>query len=145
MPNSATSPTLRLLHLHGEVAIKGYLEAYFRTFNKSHPILDQAFSTRQAELQLAQVVSSDRDTEAVLLLLVIALGQMVYEGSAGVSIESFTKRSSGIRGGTALLSPGTACFEEALRLWSLVPDLTSLLAVQVLLLQASYYESSAKH
>lgn len=144
MPSSAPSPTLRLLHQHGEVAIKGYLEAYFRTFNKIRPILDQAFLMREAELQFAQN-STDRDTEAVLLLLVIALGQVVYEGSAGVSIEFFTKRSSGIRGGTALLSPGAACFEEALRRWSLVPDSTSLLAVQVLLLQASYYESSARH
>lgn len=145
MPTSATSTTSRLLHQHGEVAIKGYLEAYFRTFNKIRPILDQNYLIKEAELQLAQAVSSDRDTEAVLLLLVIALGQVVYEGSAGAPIESFTKRSSGIRGGTAVLSPGAACFEEASRRWSLVMDSTSLLAVQVLLLQATYYESSARH
>lgn len=144
-PTSATSPTIHLLHQYGEVAIKGYLEAYFRTFNKLRPILDQAFFVKETELQLAQLTSSDRDTEAVLLLLVIALGQVVYEGTAGVPIELFTKRSSGIRGGTALLSPGTACFEEASRRWALVPDSTSLLAVQVLLLQASFYESSARH
>jgi hypothetical protein len=144
-PTSATSPTIRLLHQYGEVAIKGYLEAYFRTFNKIRPILDQAFFVKETELQLAQVISSDRDTEAVLLLLVIALGQVVYEGTAGVPIESFTKRSSGIRGGTALQPPGAVCFEESLRRWALVPVSTSLLAVQVLLLQASFYESSARH
>jgi hypothetical protein len=144
-PTSVTPPTMRLLHQYGEVAIKGYLEAYFRTFNKVRPILDQAFFVRETELQLAQVVTSNRETEAVLLLLVIALGQVVYEGTAGAPIESFTKRSSGIRGGTALLSPGAACFEEAVRRWALIPDSTSLLSVQVFLLQASFYESSARH
>jgi hypothetical protein len=144
-PTSAASPTIHLLHQYGEVAIKGYLEAYFRTFNKHRPILDQAFFVKETELQLAQVISSDRDTEAVLLLLVIALGQVVYEGTAGVPIELFTKRSSGIRGGTAVLSPGAACFAEASRRWALVPDSISLLAVQVHLLQASFYESSARH
>jgi hypothetical protein len=144
-PTSATSPTIRLLHQYGEVAIKGYLEAYFRTFNKIRPILDQAFFVKETELQLAQVISSDRDTEAVLLLLVIALGQVVYEGTAGVPIESFTKRSSGIQGGTALQPPGAVCFDESSRRWALVPVSTSSLAVQVLLLQASFYESSARH
>lgn len=144
-PTSAISPTIRLLHQYGEVAIKGYLEAYFRTFNKIRPILDQAFFVKETELQFAQVLPSDRDTETVLLLLVIALGQVVYEGIAGVPIESFTKRSSGIRGGTALQSPGAVCFEESLRRWALVPISSSLLAVQVLLLQASFYESSARH
>lgn len=142
---SPTPPAKRLLHQYGEVAIKGYLEAYFRTFNRFRPILEQAFFVRETELQLVQVVPSDRNAEAVLLLLVIALGQVVYEGSAGLPIESFTKRSSGIRGGTASRSPGIACFEESLRLWALVPKSTSLLRVQVLLLQATFYEASARH
>jgi hypothetical protein len=144
-PTSTTTPTIRLLHQYGEMATKGYLEAYFRTFNKIRPILDQAFFVRETELPLTPMTSSNRESEAVLLLLVIAIGQLVYEGTAGVSIESFTKRPSGTRGGTALRPPGAVCFEESLRLWALVPASTSLLAVQVLLLQALFYESSARH
>jgi hypothetical protein len=144
-PTSATTPTTHLFHQYGEMAIKGYMDAYFCTFNKIRPILDQAFFVKEIELQLAPRSSSNRDTETVLLLLVIALGQLVYEGTAGASIEVFTRRTSGIRGGTALRPPGAICFEESLRLWTLIPVSTSLLAVQVLLLQASFYESSARH
>jgi hypothetical protein len=76
----------------------------------------------------------------VLLLLVIALGQVAYEGTAGVPIESFAKRSSGIRGGTASSSPGTSCFDEAIRRWGL-----TLLNIHALILQATIYEASARH
>jgi hypothetical protein len=114
-PMPAKISNLYPLHRYGEVAIKGYVEAYFRTFNKFRPILYQAFFTREAELQLTPATSSTREIEGVLLLMVIALGQVAYEGTAGVSIESFAKRSSGIRGGTALSSPGTSCFDEAIR------------------------------
>jgi hypothetical protein len=69
----------------------------------------------------------------------------VYEGSEGVPIESFTRRSSGIRGGTALRSPGAICFDEALRRWDLLPSSISLLSVQVLLLKGVFYESTARH
>lgn len=143
-PSPATVSS-RLLHQYGEVAINGYVEAYFRSFNKVRPLLDQAFFTRETELKLRHSVPLGRETEAVLLLLVIALGQVVYEGIAGTPIESFTKRSSGIRGGTASLSPGATCFAEALRRWALIPSSPSLLGVQALLLQASFYESSARH
>jgi hypothetical protein len=144
-PNPANIPATRLLHQYGEVTIKGYVEAYFRTFNEIRPILDKAFFIRETEFQLLYPAPLGRETEAVLLLLVIALGQVVYEGTAGVPIESFMKRSSGIRGGTALLSPGTICFEEALRRWTLIRSSPSLLGVQALLLQASFHECSARH
>jgi hypothetical protein len=134
-----------LLHQYGEVTIKGYVEAYFRTFNIVRPILEHEFFTRETKLQLAHSAPFGRETEAVLLLLVIALGVVVYEGTAGAPIESFVKRSSGIRGGTTSLSPGATCFEEAMRRWALIPSLSSLVSTQVLLLQASLYESSARH
>lgn len=54
-PTSATTPTTHLFHQYGEMAIKGYMDAYFCTFNKIRPILDQAFFVRETELQLAPV------------------------------------------------------------------------------------------
>jgi hypothetical protein len=143
--HSPTVSTLSLLHHYGEVASKGYIEAYFRTFNTLCPILDQASLMRQTELRFMRSASTDGEIETVLLLVVIALGQVAYEGIAGSPIESFTKRSSGVRGGTALASPGATCFDESLRQWALVPSAPSLLRVQVLLLQATFHESSARH
>lgn len=144
-PIPARTHATCLLHQCGEVTIKGYVDAYFRTFNKVRPILEQEFFTRETELQLKHSANLGREAEGVLLLLVIALGEVAYEGAAGAPIESFVKRSSGIRGGTASLSPGATCFEEASRRWALIPSSSSLLSIQVLLLQASFYESSARH
>jgi hypothetical protein len=144
-PMPAKISNLYSLHRYGEVAIKGYVEAYFRTFNKSRPILNQAFFMREVELQLTPATSSSREIEGVLLLLVIALGQVAYEGTAGVPIESFAKRSSGIRGGTASSSPGTSCFDEAIRRWDLTPITPTLLNIHALILQATFYEASARH
>jgi hypothetical protein len=61
---------------------------------------------RQTESRFIGSASTDGEIETVLLLIVIALGQVAYEGTAGSPIESFTKRSSGIRGGTAQPPPG---------------------------------------
>jgi hypothetical protein len=43
------------------------------------------------------------------------------------------------------LPPGNAAFDEASRRWALIPTLPTLERVQTLLLQATYYESSARH
>ena len=84
--------------------------------------------------------------DIVLLLLVIALGHVTYEGSSGAPIESFTRRAFGLRGGDVLISPGSTCFDQALQQWSLISDSpSSLKKAQAFLLQATYYETSARH
>ena len=140
-----TTSSLQLLRLYGEVASKGYVEAYFRTFNLLSPILDQATFGWEMDPQSLLSIPTNGGVEIVLLLLVIALGQVAYEGSAGDPIEQFKRRSSGLRGGTALFSPGDTCFDQALRQWKLVPNVPSLQRAQALLLQATFCGSSAKH
>jgi hypothetical protein len=77
-PVPAKARTTCLLHQYGEVTIKGYVEAYSCTFNKVRPILEQEFFTREAELQSTNPAPLGREIEAVLLLLVIALGELVH-------------------------------------------------------------------
>ena len=128
------------------VSVQRYIESYFRTFNTLRPILDPVAFRKDVE---SRVFCNDTkvkdDTAFVLYLLVIALGHVAYEGITGSSIASTQGRKSGFRGGCALLSPGSEVFDEALRRWFVLSSTPTLQRVQILLLQATYYETSARH
>ena len=85
---------------------------YFDTFNLFYPLLDREIFFSDI---LTKVHSEgfDGDTDSVLALLVLALGELAMEGSHGKPIETYKDRSSGIRGGTATKPPGLALFNEA--------------------------------
>jgi hypothetical protein len=139
---SLSSQLLRL----GATPVQRYIESYFRTFNTLRPILDRAvFVSDTQPRALHQGVSSEDSIDSVLLLLVIALGQVAYEGITGPPIGPSQKGVSGFRGGCALLSPGKEAFDEALRRWTSISSLPALERVQALLLQATYHETSARH
>jgi hypothetical protein len=126
--------------------VERYVESYFRTFNTLRPILDQAIFLRDTQPQaLQRGDSSGKGLNSVLLLLVIALGQVAHEGITGPPVATSQKGVSGFRGGCALLSPGKEAFDEALRRWTPISGLPTLERVQALLLQATYHESSARH
>jgi hypothetical protein len=130
----------------GATPVQQYVDTYFRTFNTLRPILDHAVFVEDTQPQALEQTGSDESAiESVLLLLVIALGKVAHEGITGPPIVSPGDRMSGFRGGCALLPPGNEAFDEALRRWNLIPSPPTLERVQALLLQATYYESSARH
>jgi hypothetical protein len=126
-------------HKLGAAPVQQYVDTYFRTFNTLRPILDPAVFVKHTQPQALQQTSSDKSViESVLLLLVIALGKVAYEGITGPPIAPSANRVSESRGGCALLPPGNEAFDEALRRWTLIPALPTLERVQALLLQATY-------
>lgn len=83
--------------------------------------------------------------ESVLTLYVLALGQLAIEASTGAPIGLVDGVPSGVCGGTARHPPGLDIFNEGrARVGSLVvrSDTTN---VQILLLQGTYFEASARH
>lgn len=85
---------------------------YFDTFNILYPLLDRETFISDT---LTRVDSEgfDADTDSVIALLVLALGELAMGGSYGDPIEVYKGRPSGIRGGTLSKPPGLAFFNEA--------------------------------
>lgn len=120
-------------------------DAYFKTFNLLFPILDRDYFWNTIVNKLINQGYSDGDPDAVLALMVFALGQVADEGTKGSPINANANLTSGIRGGTADRPPGLAIFNEARRRLGFVVTQCELENVQILLLQAIYLESSARH
>lgn len=79
------------------------------------------------------------------MLLVFALGQVAIEGTYSQPISTRYGKPSGLRGGTLTEPPGIRMFNEARRRLGLVLDAGTLENVQILLLQATYYETGCRH
>jgi len=121
-----------------------YTEAYFDSFNAYRPILDHDAFSRDILGKILRDGFVDGDSRSVLALLVFALGQVAIEDSKRpVSIQP--GKSSGLRGGTVIEPPGTRMFDEARRRLELVRNTGTLENVQILLLQATYYDANSRH
>lgn len=120
-------------------------DAYFNTFNILFPILDRESFMSDIVGPLTRNGYADGDPDACLALTVFALGQVAIEGVYGSPISSFNGSPSGIRGGTAETPPGLDLFNEARRRIGFSVHACTLVNVQTLLLQATYYESCARH
>ena len=81
----------------------------------------------------------------VLALLVFALGQLATEGIFGPPITNVSGAPSGIRGGAPLDPAGLELFNEARARIGSIAFHSDLVNVQILLLQASYFEANACH
>lgn len=88
---------------------------------------------------------ADGDENSVLALLVLALGQLAIEGVFERSISMVNGTPSGFRGGTLERPPGMEIFNEARRRLGFVATQNTLENVQIMLLQATYYEATARH
>jgi hypothetical protein len=121
-----------------------YTEAYFNTFNVICPILDYD-STNEVIARLSRKGYADGDPQGILALLVFALGQLALEGVFGNAISSHNSAPSGFRGGTAERPPGLEIFNEVRRRLGLVMNTCTLESVQIMLLQATYYEANSRH
>jgi hypothetical protein len=87
----------------------------------------------------------DNDPEGVLMFLVFALGQLAVEGVLDWPIGRYKGEYSGFRGGTIDIPPGLSLFNEACRRISTIDTDCRLENVQIMLLQATYFEANARH
>nr|POE59167.1 hypothetical protein CFP56_24437 [Quercus suber] len=126
-------------------SIQEYTDAYFNTFNVLFPLLDQQAFTSVIVAQVLRAGYSDGDTHSVIALLVFALGQVAVEGVFSHPISVIDGKASGFRGGTVDEPPGLAIFNEARRRLGFIGTQSTLENVQIMLLQAIYYQSMARH
>lgn len=122
-----------------------YCEGYFGTFNVLAPILNREIFMAQTMPAILQGGFGDGDENSVLALLVLALGQLSVEGVFERSIAVVNGTPSGFRGGTLERPPGIEIFNEARRRLGFVATQNTLENVQIMLLQATYYEATARH
>lgn len=126
-------------------SIQEYTDAYFNTFNVLFPLLDRESFMNETVSQVLRTGYSDGDVHSVLALLVFALGQVAVEGVFDRPISVVDRRASGFRGGSADEPPGLAIFNEARRRLGFVATQSTLENVQIMVLQANYYQSTARH
>ena len=132
-------PTVTMQH------VQEYTEAYFHTFNNLYPILDYDSFSNDILKHVLWEGYTDGDARGVLALMVFALGKAAIEGTYGHSISVQNGKSSGTRGGTLAEPPGIEIFNEARRRLGFVATKCTLENVQILLLQATYYEANSRH
>ncbi|KAK5127930.1 hypothetical protein LTR85_005047 [Meristemomyces frigidus] len=125
--------------------IQEYSDAYFNTFNVLYPLLNRESFMNEVVARLLREGYGDGDIGSVLALLVFALGQVAIEGVFERPISIVDGQPSGFRGGSIDQPPGLGLFNEARRRLGFVATQCSLQNVQIMLLQATYYESTARH
>lgn len=125
--------------------IQEQCDAYFNTFNVLFPLLNRDSFMNRTVAPLLRDGYADGDPNAVLALLVFALGQVAIEGVFEKPISMFDGQPSGFRGGTLEHPPGLAIFNEARRRTGFIFTQSTLETVQIMMLQAIYYESTARH
>ena len=137
--SSVAFPTLTIQQIQEQC------DAYFNTFNVLSPLLNRDAFMNQTVAPLLRDGYRDGDPKAVLALLVFALGQVAIDGVFERPISMIDGQPSGFRGGTADKPPGLAIFNEARRRLGFVATQSTLENVQILLLEAVYYEATARH
>lgn len=125
--------------------IQEQCDAYFNTFNVLFPLLNRDHFMNETVAPLLRDGYADGDVNAVLALLVFALGQVAIEGVFERPISLVDGQPSGFRGGDVEKPPGLAIFNEARRRIGFIATHSSLENVQILLLEAVYFESNARH
>ena len=125
--------------------IQEQCDAYFNTFNVLFPLLNRDSFMNTTVAPLLRDGYADGDPHAVLALLVFALGQVAIEGVFERPISWVDGQPSGFRGGSVEQPPGLAIFNEARRRVGFVSTQSSLENIQILLLEAVYYEACARH
>ncbi|KAK3665185.1 hypothetical protein LTR22_003992 [Elasticomyces elasticus] len=125
--------------------IQEFSDAYFNTFNVLHPILNRETFMNFIVARLLREGYGDGDAGSVLALMVFALGKVAVEGVLHRPVSVINGQPSGFRGGTINEPPGLELFNEARRRHGFVMTQCTLENVQINLLQATYYEATARH
>lgn len=121
-----------------------YTDAYFRSFNAYRPILDYESFSRNIIGKVLREGFIDGDPQSVLAFLVFALGQIAIDGFRQ-PVSPLHGESSGSQGLPLAEPPGFRMFNEARRRLGLVLNTGTLENVQILLLQAAYYDANCRH
>jgi hypothetical protein len=119
--------------------------AYFDNFNILAPILDKDRFIREVMNPALGNRCQGQDEGTVLTWLVLALGDVAIQGVFGDPMSQTKDVASGLRGGTPDKPPGLEYFNEARRRFGFIFTQISIEAVQIMLLMATYYETSARH
>lgn len=125
--------------------IRSYAGAYFSTFNVVYPVLDEGLFRNETLPPLLADGFRYGDATSVLALYVLALGQLAIDSLTGAPIELVDGVPSGICGGTALQPPGLDIFNEGRARVGTLMLRGDIISVQLLLLQATYFEANACH
>lgn len=137
--SSVAFPTLTIQQIQEQC------DAYFNTFNVLFPLLGRDAFMNQTVAPLLRDGYADGDPGAVIALLVFALGQVAIEGVFHQPLSIVDGQPSGFRGGSLDKPPGLAIFNEARRRLGFVYTQNTLENVQIHLLEAMYYGSTARH
>ncbi|USW51869.1 hypothetical protein Slin15195_G051880 [Septoria linicola] len=125
--------------------IQEYCDAYFNTYNVLAPVLNRDTFMQQIIAPVFREGFADGDQHSVLALMVLALGQVASEGVFERPVSMVNGTQSGFRGGTVEHPPGLEIFNEARRRIGFIATNMTLENVQIMLLQATYFEATAKH
>ncbi|CZT14774.1 related to acetate regulatory DNA binding protein FacB [Ramularia collo-cygni] len=125
--------------------IQELCESYFNSFNVLAPVLNRDTFMADTMGPILQDGFADGDAKTVLCLFVIALGQVAVEGVFEHPIGIVNGTPSGFRGGSIHRPPGLEIFNEGRRRVGFVATEMTLINVQIMLLQATYYEATARH
>jgi hypothetical protein len=125
--------------------VNTYSAAYFNTYNRLFPLLDADLFMDKVIAKLLRQGYKDGDPDSVLALLVIALGRLAHDGVLQHSTPAGRDEHSRFRGGTIERPFGLDLFNEARRRLGLLTTRCCLEKVQVLLLEATYFEACARH
>lgn len=143
-PGESESPRIGFTELVAQ-RIQEQCDAYFNSFNVLTPILNRdVFMSDTMDPILANGFQ-EGDANSIVVLLVLALGQVAIEGVFERPVSVVNGAPSGIRGGTIQRPPGLEIFNEARRRAGYVANQVTLASVQIQLLTATYYEAAARH
>jgi hypothetical protein len=120
-------------------------DAYFSSFNVLAPILNREVFMAETLALILREGFRDSEPESVLTLFVIALGHVAMDGVFERPISMVNGQPSGFRGGSARSPPGLEVFNEARRRLGIISTDMTLENVQIMLLQATYFEASSRH
>jgi hypothetical protein len=122
-----------------------YSVAYFSTFNTMFPLLVMDDFMNNIVAGVLRHGYRDDDPESIIALLVFALGQLAIGGAFGPTTGMESGTNGSVRGDTANRPSGLEIFNEARRRTGMIATQPCLLNVQIMLLQATYFEACARH
>lgn len=127
------------------VHVDEYSTAYFSTFNMLLPLLDPDIFMDRVVARLLREGYQDDDPESFLALTVFALGQLAIESVHDRPPSTEPSGFADSQQDTVGSPPGLRLFNEARRRIGLAGTRCCLENVQIMLLQATYYEANAQH
>ena len=117
--------------------VENLASIYFQTFHAIYPILDIDAFSKTILPRVCNHSFQEEDEGSALVLLVLALGTLAYEGSTGDPIIDVAGNyTTGIRGGTVSRPPGLELLNEGRRRMGLIVTKWSVTSLQCFVLTA---------